>query len=387
MSRPYHSQLCLVSAQATPNLLPVLDVNWRPQRVILGTTPEMQGASKALASVLLRNCPGLKIEILGLEDAYDYTALWTQFCDFLSMEGGCNIALNVTGGTKIMAVAAQDVFTQAGKAAFYVNVATDEVIALGERGRSEPLVANLKVGELLRAHGLQVDLSALPQVKAVQRDVCARLIDHSVSNGHALGLINALARRAVSAPNLEVALDKDLTSNESLKALLNLLEDAGQLRIEKGGLSFPNEPARAFVNGGWLELHVYQTLRNLEPKLKFSDVAMNVEVVNAVSGTRNEIDVAFLHRNTLFLIECKSANLGGNGVSGDEKATEVIYKMESLLKLGGLRTRGLIVDYRGKLSASKANMERARQARISVISGVQLRRLSEHIEAMVRSTS
>ena len=114
---------------------------------------------------------------------------------------------------------------------------------------------------------------------------------------------------------------------------------------------------------------------------------MNVEVANAVSGTRNEIDVAFLHRNTLFLIECKSANLGGNGVSGDEKATEVIYKMESLLKLGGLRTRGLIVDYRGKLSASKANMERARQARISVISGVQLRRLSEHIEAMVRSTS
>jgi hypothetical protein len=387
MSRPYHSQLCLVSAQATPNLLPVLDNRWRPQRVILGTTPEMRDASKALASVLLRNCPGLTVETLGLEDAYDYTALWTQFCDFLLREGECNIALNVTGGTKIMAVAAQDVFTQAGKAAFYVNVSTDEVIALGERGRSEPLVTNLKVGELLRAHGLQVDLAALPQVKAAMRDVCARLIDNSVTNGHALGLINSLARQAINTPNLEVPIDKDLRYGESFRALVNILEDAGLLHEGNGRMSFPNESARAFVNGGWLELHVYQTLRNLEPKLKFSDVTLNVKIVNSVSNTRNEIDVAFLHRNTLFMIECKSANLGGTGISGDEKATEVIYKMESLLKLGGIRTRGLIVDYRGKLSASKANMERARQARISVISGVQLRRLSEHIEAMVRSTS
>ena len=70
-------------------------------------------------------------------------------------------------------------------------------------------------------------------------------------------------------------------------------------------------------------------------------------------------------------------------LSGDEKVTEVIYKMVSLLKLGGLRTRGMIVDYRWKLSSSPANMERARQACVSVASGAQLCRLAERIESLV----
>ena len=383
MSRAYHTHLCLVSAQATPNLLPVLDKRWRPQRVILGTTPEMQKAADAIAGVLRRNCEGLTVEKLALNDAYDYTALWMQFCDFLTKEGDCDIALNVTGGTKIMAVAAQDVFTQAAKAAFYVNVATDEGIALGAQGRSEPLLAQLKVAELLRAHGLSVKIPERPQVQAIQRDLCARLIDHSISNGYVLGQINALARHASGSANLTVQVEADVVKSEPLKALLGLLEDAGQLTVRKDMVHFTSESARSFVNGGWLELHVYHTLRNLEPRLKLSDVVINVDIVNPESGTRNEIDVAFLHRNTLFLIECKSANLGGTGPSGDEKATEVIYKMESLLKLGGLRTRGMIVDYRGKLSSSPANMERARQARISVASGAQLRRLAERIESMV----
>jgi hypothetical protein len=59
--------------------------------------------------------------------------------------------------------------------------------------------------------------------------------------------------------------------------------------------------------------------------------------------------------------------------AGDDKATEAIYKMEALLKLGGLRTRGMIVDYRGALSAHKSNLDRARNAGIEVVSGTQLR--------------
>jgi len=385
MKPPFDTHLCLVSAQATPNLLPVLDERWRPQRVVLATTPEMKKAADALATVLRTHCSGLKVEQLPLDDAYDYTALWAQFCDFLSREGDRDVALNVTGGTKLMAVAAQDVFAQMAKPAFYVNVATDQVISLGEQGRSDPLIARLKVNELLRAHGFEVKMAERPQVRAEQRDVCARLIDHSISHGHALGQINSLASRARSVADLAVPLDPPLRHSAPLNALLALFEDAGQLSVRNDVVSFPDETSRRFVNGGWIELHVYQTLRDLQPRLKISDIAMNVDVVNPVSRTRNEIDAAFLHRNTLYLIECKSANLEGAGITGDEKATEVIYKMESLLKLGGLRTRGMIVDYRGKLSSSPANMERAKQARISVASGPQLRRLAERIEAMVVS--
>ena len=54
---------------------------------------------------------------------------------------------------------------------------------------------------------------------------------------------------------------------------------------------------------------------------------------------KNELDVAFLYRNTMHIIECKTANLGQTGTGTDSKATEALYKMESLLKLGVPKSR------------------------------------------------
>ncbi len=96
-------------------------------------------------------------------------------------------------------------------------------------------------------------------------------------------------------------------------------------------------------------------------------------MIRSDGNTDNEIDVAFMHRNTLHIIECKSANLAGQGVTQDDKATEAVYRMQSLLKLGGLRTRGMIVDYRGAFAASDANRKRAKIARIEILSGSDLK--------------
>ena len=97
---------------------------------------------------------------------------------------------------------------------------------------------------------------------------------------------------------------------------------------------------------------------------------------------KNEIDVAFLYRNTLHLIECKTANLAQAGHGDDSKATEAIYKMESLLKFGGLRTRGMVIDYRGELAKSEANQKRAAEAGIAIVSGSQLKDLKGAISRL-----
>ena len=47
--------------------------------------------------------------------------------------------------------------------------------------------------------------------------------------------------------------------------------------------------------------------------------------------------------------------------------------MESLLKLGGLRTRSMIVDYRGAFSASEANRKRAQLSKLEILSGSELK--------------
>jgi hypothetical protein len=75
-------------------------------------------------------------------------------------------------------------------------------------------------------------------------------------------------------------------------------------------------------------------------------------------------------------VECKTANLSQEGRGGDDKATEAIYKSEALTKMGGLRTKAMIVDYRGALSEEKANADRATAAGIVVAAAEQLRDLS-----------
>ena len=384
---PYDTHFCLVSAQATPNLLPVLDDAWRPQRVVLACSAPMKAAAQSLRAVI-QTKGSSSVELLDLPDAYDYAALSDVFLSYLAEHADENIALNVTGGTKLMAVAAQEVFRSAGKPVFYVNVETDEVLVIGEKSASQPLRARLKVHEMLKAHGYSVTTQEQPQISRDLRDLTARLIDRVASAGTALGAFNALAR-AARENHLRAELNPYQQDSRSLGDVVALFEDAGLLRVQGNALIFKNEEARFFANGGWLESHVFEVLQSLRGQFEgLSDVAMGVRVGFAgadgktTGKDKNEIDVAFLYRNTLHLIESKTANLAQVGTGEDNKATEAIYKMESLLKLGGLRTRGMVVDYRGELGRSDANQKRAAEAGIAIVSGAQLKDLKGAISRL-----
>ena len=276
----------------------------------------------------------------------------------------------------MMAVAAQEAFRSDQRPVFYVNVDTDEVTRIGQTGRSEPLKADMKVQDLLESHCYAVESAQRPQVMADDRDLCARLIDHVGSDGLGLGRLNRLAASEDARQRLRARMSGEDRDSQSLARMIDLFRDARRLSLDGNTLVFPNEASRQFVNGGWLELHVYQVLSNLRgEKRGISDVAMGVAIRHPDGRTRNELDVACLLRNTLHIVECKTANLAQDGASGDDKATESIYKMEALSKIGGLRTKAMIVDYRGALSASAANRDRAKAAGIAIAASDQLRDL------------
>jgi hypothetical protein len=379
----YDTHLCLVSAQATPNLLPLIDEVWRPKKVVLACSAQMKHAAQALRAVIQTKASGMVVETLELPNAYDYGALSDAFLSYLAEHESDNIALNVTGGTKLMAVAAQEAFRSAGKPVFYVNVESDQVLVIGQDASGQapqPLRAKLKVHEMLRAHGYSVTTQEHPQITRELRDLTARLVDRVSSAGRALGALNALAR-AARDNNLRVELNRD-QSSMALGDVVALFADAGLLRQQGDTLIFKDEESRFFANGGWLEAHVFEALQSLRAQHDgLTDVAMGVRVAfggqdaRSKAKDKNEIDVAFLFRNTLHLIECKTANLAQGGKGDDNKATEALYKMESLLKLGGLRTRGMVVDYRGQLANSEADRQRAKESHIEIVSGAQLKDL------------
>ncbi len=369
----FDTHLCLVSAQATPNLIPVMDVATAPRRVVLAVSTDMQQRGEWLSAVMRRH--GIKVDVLNVPDAYDFEGCWELFSDWL-VEQQDEMALNVTGGTKVMALAAQDVFREAGKSVFYVNVKNDSVLRLDRGAQPTVLPTKIKLREYLESHGYSVEGEVKrPDISAEQRDFVSRLAYESERMGRALGDLNWYAQQAKNSLRSPLLEAKALDSR-ALDELVSMFSSAGWLSFVDNKLVFPNEAARQFVNGGWLELLVYQSLSQLAPVFKFADYAIGLKVAAPDGKTRNELDAAFLHRNTLHLIECKTANLDKNfgDNSAQSKGTDALYKLDGLRDMGGLRTKALLVDYRGSLN--DADKRRAAQMRLQVISGAQLRALT-----------
>lgn len=376
----FSTHVCLVSAQATPNLTPALDADFAPKNIVLLVSKDMERRADDLAAVLKRR--GTTVSRVGIADAYDYFGVEDTLLSWLAEHESEDVALNVTGGTKVMAMAAQEVFRSAGKPAFYVSIDTDEIIFLGEKRAPFRLGQKVKLRDYLEAHGYTLlTKPARPHIEASERDLTEKLVYDLAQIGRGLGALNWLAQEAKQNLRSPELTESQLDSKQ-LDELIYRFSSENLLELEGKRLVFPTEAARQFINGGWLELYVYRTLSDLAPKLALADWAIGLEVVAPNDTTRNELDAAFLRRNRLHLIECKAANLAAPSTSGGSKGADAIYKLETLLKLGGIATRGMLIDYRGALTPT--DLERARQSRIEVVSGADVRRLRERLLAWVR---
>jgi hypothetical protein len=366
----FDTHLCLVSAQSTPNLITVLDAATAPRRVVLAVSKDMQQRGEWLSAVMCRH--GIQVEMLDVSDSYDFQVCWELFSDWL-VEQQVEVVLNVTGGTKVMAMAAQDVFREAEKPVFYVNINNDSVLRLDRGAQPVILPSKIKLREYLESHGYSLDGGARrPNISAEQRDFVNRLVFESERLGGALGLLNRLAQQAkgsLASTKLEKKHD-----NRAFDELVGMFSAEGWLSVANNKLVFPDEAARQFVNGGWLEFLVYQSLSNLASEYKFADYAIGLKVLGPDGKTRNELDAVFLYKNTLHIIECKTANLVKHFGEDQGKGTDALYKLDALRDMCGQRTKALLVDYRGGLN--DADKRRAAQMKLRIISGKQLRDLT-----------
>ena len=101
-------------------------------------------------------------------------------------------------------------------------------------------------------------------------------------------------------------------------------------------------------------------------------------MVRDPGGVKNELDVAFLARNRLFVIECKTARMDQPEAP---KANDTLFKLAEICRrVGGLGTRGMLVSYRGLREEEK---RLAAALRIELATGGELARLKEKIRGWV----
>ena len=355
----YNIHVCIVSDQPIPNYVPVLDNTFRPREVILLVTERMRAKADALAHTLKTRC-GVKTRQIAIASEYDMQEMEDKVLGELIAldEAKENIALNLTGGTKLMAIAAYRTFHDAGYPAFYFTATSNEVLLLDDNERLTLQPPKIKIEDYLHLHGYQIAANNQVQ-RSVPRErqaIGEALVQRHQYYANAITALNGIISKG-RAQNRKTL---TFTQNETwgaLDDLIDLLARHDLLKTDGDKITFTDEDSLRYTNGGWLEEYTYHIAASL-PDIQ--DIALNVQIENAGNPHQpNELDIAILSHNILFVLECKTANL-----KADEKTQNALYKLETLKKLGGLRTQTAFISYR---ELPRETRDRAKGAGIEII--------------------
>ncbi|PKO63649.1 MAG: hypothetical protein CVU23_09960 [Betaproteobacteria bacterium HGW-Betaproteobacteria-17] len=377
MNVGFEVHIMLVSAQAAANLLPALDPDLKPREAVLLVSAPMRERADALERVLQE--AKIKTTREQLDNEHDYDALSARLLDLAAGRSDQSIALNVTGGTKLMALAAQPIAHEAGWPVFYVDVDTDEVVWIGTKARPpHRLTEQLRLRHYLAAYGFDSEKRERARPPPGHDDLIKTLLHQIGSLEAPLAQLNWLTQLAQDRRSLSVELDARQRDSIGLDTLLRNFENAGLLRVEAGRLSFSDSTSRDYVKGGWLERHVFTTVCRHVEDLGIRDQAANLEIKDR-AGLRNELDVAFMARNRLFVIECKTARMDRPEAP---KANDTLFKLSEVSKrVGGLGTRGLLASYR---PLREPECRLAQALGIELACGSELANLDDRLKRWVR---
>lgn len=376
MNVGFDVHIMLVSAQAAPNLLPALDPDLKPREAVLLVSTPMRERADALERVLQE--AKVRTTREPLDNEHDYHALSARLLDLAASRGGQSIALNVTGGTKLMALAAQSIAHEAGWPVFYVDVDTDEVIWIGANARPpHRLTEQLRLRHYLAAYGFDSEKREPPRLPPGHHDLIQTLLLQIGSLEAPLAQLNWLTQQAQDRRSLSVELDDRQRDSIGLNTLLRNFEDADLLRVEAGRLSFSDTASRDYVKGGWLERHIFATVCQCKDDLGIRDQAANLELKDRGSLS-NELDIAFMARNRLFVIECKTARMDRPEAP---KANDTLFKLSEVSRrVGGLGARAMLASYR---ALREPERRLAKALGIELVCGKELASLDDRLRHWV----
>lgn len=368
------THLILVSVQAVPNITPVLDDSFKPKHVVMLVSADMDIRADWLESVYKKR--GIKCSRHYIKDAWDIEHIRERVLSLLTKYDEGSLALNATGGTKPMSIAAYEVFRDLYQPVFYIHPELDRVVWLyPSKQIGQDLANRIKLPEFFKAYGATItDQGDTSGVPAVYRELTEEIINRIAYYSKALGSINYLAQQATR--DLSVDLNAQQRNDRFLADLIDLFSDNHLVRLEKNKLIFVNESARFYINGGWFEQHVYGICLNIKKQSGIQDIGRSVQVdrLHQNNPVRNEIDVTFLKDNRLYIIECKTKryNAYDQGSGAD-----TLYKLDTLKDLlGGLQAKAMLISF---TELGEYDKQRAGDLKISICSYKQLPNLSDHL--------
>lgn len=290
----------LLSDQLTPNLLFIRQMDLQNDFHVFLTTKSMELKNKAeiLANTLGLNTEDYKKIIIEPESPL---AIFQELQNH-DWETDARYIVNITGGTKIMSQMAFSFFQRFDRAEMYYKP--------------------LRGAYLEQLH---------PELKRVNYEESYQLSlkDYLLAHGYSFILNNELSSKISRAEALykQVVNKKDSAKVTEIK---NAQEES-YYRLDK-----------PYLTGGWFEEWLYYTIKT-SLHLRDDQISHSLKLKSIYSekntDSDNEIDVAFVYNNNLYIIECKVFTYRQ---TEGKKINDTIYKISSIRSSMGLKATALV---------------------------------------------
>lgn len=371
----YSVHVCFATGQADANLLPVLQQpKQKLEKVIMLATPSMAKNAQWFKEALLNK---VSVEVVPLQSDLDINEIYDVLLNILPEYEG-KVIVNITGGTKLMAVSTYSVCASLGVPFFYSDLQSfkqyyfEEFPLKLERPHSvetigqEIMETRSYLDIFLRARGFQPsniqEWNAFSSQEKDYADFIMKQRRHDCKEKLMAG-IKLLNKAAAEAYDSQSSPEAPIELTDEVNWFLDEITKYNWVKYEKkpyaktGKLKFANKEISGFLAGRWFEQYCAQVIRELGLNIKIFHGEVDKE------GRRNELDVIFLYKGKIHLIEVKTANLKNN-----QKGQDVLHKLNSLRQdLGGFSAKACLISLE-KITAS--TKKRAEGYKIKCIEGV-----------------
>jgi len=301
-------------------------------KVLFVSTHGERQAAQVYASLL--HIPESLISLLAFkrdEDRYIYDRICQRLRSRLSPDE--EYWVNLAGGTRYIALAVQNVFFAFNTTFYYTQTRENLIVSSFFTDDSctrttdiiEPIRYRMTLAEYFTLNNLVHDLDKASHTPLRSFSDASHIFDRFRSRN--------LSTRAFSAIELLRLHYRGTKRPLSIRAIMNGDDRPKTVRVPGirellTQLSFvPRQPDTLlpeeidYLTGGWFEEYVYHLLlRAVDPQ----EIALGVRISRPGESHNNELDVAFIKANTLFVVECKT------GIATDHLFNEIVYKSAAL---------------------------------------------------------
>lgn len=330
----------LVSEHTIPNILVIW--HFKPDELLFITTPEMEqkGKTDAILETLKRMGADYggrwhKVEIAedSILDCHRKLEGW------IAGREDSEFVVNLTGGTKIMSIAAYEYFKDYESRMIYVPIPRNEfIVPFPKKAASVPvpLAGRLSVVQYLTAYGQKVTnnggLARYQKAAESRMELSEWIVQHYGQVKNLLTWLggNLRSHRDDKEFHLSGIFDGPTAEERSFLEKFGFHGENGRITKRL------NRSEIAYLTGGWLEEYCFNEVMKLNDA-GIDDAVTGLKLLNRQGGD-NEFDVMFTRENALYFVECKSLDQ-----EYDQKA-EVLYKIGALQKDFGLRVTSFLVS-------------------------------------------